>query len=315
MDAKAGLRALLEQRLDAGEVEIVFEHITAAQALTAIEALGRRASGRGGTPATGSDWRETLRAAGVEVAGDARGRGGETAGPREESEQPAWVPPPKRDAPGPLPVNIRAGLVVGEADSELFGGPFSGLANLGEVATAVAGCTRCALYETAKNPVPGSGNPNADLVCVGEAPGEREDQAGEPFVGQAGQLLTKILAAIKLSRDDVFICNVLKHRPPGNRNPFPHEVQACSPYLLRQLELIRPKAILALGTFAAQTLLQSNQKISHLRGFVHRYYGIPLVATYHPAALLRNQAWKRDTWEDVKLVRRILDSPAPVAGP
>jgi len=137
---------------------------------------------------------------------------------------------------------------------------------------------------------------------------------GQPFVGQAGQLLTKILAAIKLSRDDVFICNVLKHRPPGNRNPLPHEVQACSPYLLRQLELIRPKAILALGTFAAQTLLQSNQKISHLRGFVHRYYGIPLVATYHPAALLRNQAWKRDTWEDVKLVRRILDSPIAVTG-
>jgi DNA polymerase len=146
-------------------------------------------------------------------------------------------------------------------------------------------------------------------VCVGEAPGAVEDQTGRPFVGPAGQLLDKILAAIGLSRTDVFICNVLKHRPPGNRNPTPAEIEACSPYLVRQIELIKPRVILALGTFAAQTLLETKEPIGKLRGRVHRYYGVPLVVTYHPAALLRNPAWKRPTWEDVQLARRLLDSP------
>jgi DNA polymerase len=147
-------------------------------------------------------------------------------------------------------------------------------------------------------------------MCVGEAPGANEDATGRPFVGQAGQLLTKILAAIKLAREDVFIVNVLKHRPPGNRNPRPEEVEACSPYLVRQLELVRPKVIVAFGTFAAQTLLNTKDSIGKLRGKVHRYYGTPLIVTYHPAALLRNPAWKRPTWEDVQLARRILDSAA-----
>jgi DNA polymerase len=143
---------------------------------------------------------------------------------------------------------------------------------------------------------------------VGEAPGANEDATGRPFVGQAGQLLTKILAAINLSRDEVFICNVLKHRPPGNRNPMPDEVTACRPYLIRQLEVIRPAVIVAFGTFAAQTLLETKLAITKLRGQVHRYHGIPVIVTYHPAALLRNPNWKRPTWEDVRLARRILDS-------
>jgi DNA polymerase len=151
------------------------------------------------------------------------------------------------------------------------------------------------------------GDPNADFMLVGEAPGANEDEQGEPFVGQAGQLLNKIIGAIGLSRDDVFIANVLKHRPPGNRNPLPEEITACSPYLVRQIELIRPKVIVALGTFAAQTLLDTKLTIGKLRGQVHRYYGVPLVVTYHPAALLRNPSWKRPTWEDVQLARRILD--------
>jgi DNA polymerase len=129
-------------------------------------------------------------------------------------------------------------------------------------------------------------------------------------VGRAGDLLTKILEAVKFRREDVFICNVLKHRPPGNRNPSPEEIRACSPYLLRQLELLRPRVILALGTFAAQTLLQTTQPIGKLRGQVHRFHGVPLIVTYHPAALLRNPAWKRPTWEDVQLARRIFDSAA-----
>jgi DNA polymerase len=204
-------------------------------------------------------------------------------------------------------LGVPVGLTVGEDLRELFGGPFDHLDSLGAIATTVAACTRCPLHRTATNPVPGEGNPEADLVVVGEAPGAEEDATGRPFVGASGQLLTKILAAISLGRDDVFICNVVKHRPPGNRNPAPDEVEACSPYLVRQLELLRPKVILTLGNFAAQTLLATKLGITKLRGQVHLYYGIPLVPTYHPAALLRNEAWKRPTWEDVKLARRILD--------
>jgi uracil-DNA glycosylase len=183
--------------------------------------------------------------------------------------------------------------------------------SLGDVRAVVAKCTRCPLYATALNPVPGEGNHNADFMVVGEAPGQTEDEQGKPFVGRAGQLLTQILEAIQLKREDVFICNVLKHRPPGNRNPEPDEVKACSPYLIRQIELVQPKVILALGTFSAQTLLDTKTPIGKLRGQVHEYHGVPVVVTYHPAALLRNPAWKRPTWEDVQLARRILDSAPP----
>jgi DNA polymerase len=200
------------------------------------------------------------------------------------------------------------GIVVPRIESQLMPGAIEKLDSLDAIAKQVKNCTRCSLYKTATNPVPGEGDPNADLVCVGEAPGAKEDETGRPFIGQAGQLLTKILAAIDLTREQVFICNVLKHRPPGNRNPLPEEVEACSPYLIRQLELIKPKVIVAFGSFAAQTLLNSKTSIGQLRGLVHQYHGIPLIVTYHPAALLRNPAWKRPTWEDVKLARRILDS-------
>ena len=221
--------------------------------------------------------------------------------------------PTKATAPESPRGDAASGLTVGTPSVELFGGPMALLDSLEKIAAHVASCTRCPLYSTATNPVPGEGNPNADFMCVGEAPGATEDETGRPFVGAAGQLLTKILGAIDLKREDVYICNVLKHRPPGNRNPRPEEVTACSPYLIRQIELIRPKVILALGTFAAQTLLDTKLSIGKLRGQVHRYYGVPLVVTYHPAALLRNPGWKRPTWEDVQLARRILDS-APSGG-
>lgn len=201
------------------------------------------------------------------------------------------------------------GLEAVADDPELFDDDIMRLPSLKAIEKSVAKCTRCRLHKTALNPVPGEGNPKAGLVCVGEAPGANEDQTGRPFVGPAGNLLNKILAAVDLRREDVFICNVLKHRPPGNRNPLPDEVAACSPYLVRQLELIKPKVIVAFGSFAAQTLLETKAPIGKLRGVVHQYHGIPLVVTYHPAALLRNPAWKRPTWEDVKLARRILDSP------
>ena len=219
---------------------------------------------------------------------------------------------PQSAASGASPLeDVPTGLVVGGASRALFGDPAAKLDTIEEIARVVAECRRCPLYATATNPVPGDGNPDADFMCVGEAPGANEDEQGKPFVGQAGQLLTKILAAIDLKREDVFIANVLKHRPPGNRNPLPDEVIACSPYLVRQIELIRPKVILALGTFAAQTLLETKLTIGKLRGQVHRYYGVPLIVTYHPAALLRNPAWKRPTWEDVQLARRILDRARP----
>lgn len=232
-----------------------------------------------------------------------------SATPTRESTPRLSLAPPGAVAPAILPLEqIPAGLVVGSPVHDIFGGA-SAWSSLGEIANAVGTCTKCPLYKTAKNPVPGEGNPEADFVCVGEAPGATEDEQGRPFVGQAGQLLTKILGAIDLRREDVFICNVLKHRPPGNRNPEPDEVAACSPYLVRQIELLRPKVILALGTFAAQTLLQTRESIGKLRGRIHRYYGVPLIVTYHPAALLRNPSWKRPTWEDVQLARRLFDRP------
>jgi DNA polymerase len=187
-------------------------------------------------------------------------------------------------------------------------GPLAAVETLDALAAHIAGCTGCTLAKSARNHVPGEGSPAAQFVVVGEAPGEKEDELGRPFVGRSGDLLTKILEAVQLKREDVFICNVLKHRPPGNRNPSPDEIKACSPYLLRQLELLQPRVILALGTFASQTLLQTSQPIGKLRGLVHRFHGVPLIVTYHPAALLRNPAWKRPTWEDVQLARRIFDS-------
>ena len=210
----------------------------------------------------------------------------------------------------PLAADVPAGLVVGAPERELFGGPIGSADTLEAIVELVHRCTRCPLYATATQGVPGEGSAQARLMCVGEAPGANEDATGRPFVGQAGQLLTKILAAINLTREEVFIANVLKHRPPGNRNPRPEEVEACRPYLVRQIELIRPEVIVAFGTFAAQTLLETKLPIGKLRGAVHRYHGVPLIVTYHPAALLRNPAWKRPTWEDVQLARRLLDRAA-----
>jgi uracil-DNA glycosylase family 4 len=168
-------------------------------------------------------------------------------------------------------------------------------------------CRKCDLCQGRTTVVWGSGTPHTALLVVGEAPGYHEDQRGEAFVGPAGQLLTKILEAIGFRRDQVFITNVLKCRPPGNADPHPHQVAACEPYLVSQIELIRPAAILALGRHAAHTLLRSEAPMASLRGRVFRYQGVPLIATYHPAALLRNAKLKRPTWEDVQLLRRIYD--------
>ncbi|MGH7572112.1 MAG: uracil-DNA glycosylase [Gemmatimonadota bacterium] len=175
-------------------------------------------------------------------------------------------------------------------------------------------CTRCELHLTRTQGVFGSGTPLSGFMVVGEAPGFHEDQKGEAFVGAAGQLLTKILAAIGFSRDEVFITNILKSRPPGNADPAPHQVSACIPYLERQIELIGPAVILTLGRHAARTLLGVDGSMASLRGRVFEYRGVPVVATYHPAALLRNPKLKRPTWEDVQLARRVHDEGAAVMG-
>jgi DNA polymerase len=171
----------------------------------------------------------------------------------------------------------------------------------------VSGCTKCGLHKSRTQTVFGVGDENADWMLIGEAPGAEEDRTGEPFVGQAGKLLDNMLAAIGLSRrQNVYIANVLKCRPPGNRNPAPEEVEQCTPYLLRQIELIQPKLIVAMGRFAAQTLLDTDASISSLRGRVHRYAGVPLIVTYHPAYLLRTLEDKAKSWEDLVFARKTL---------
>lgn len=309
MDAREQLRRYLEQRREAGETELVFDSLSVDEAMRILDTAGGASTpavGKKGTERTErvpkasepppGDWRTVLRDAGVP-----------SAPPPPPPAPPTSVTAATAESHATIPLEqVPSGIVIGGAGKELFGAP-SPFSTLKDVADAVASCTRCPLHRDAKNPVPGEGNPNADFMCVGEAPGATEDELGRPFVGQAGQLLDKILLAIGFQRTDVFICNVLKHRPPGNRNPMPDEVQACSPYLLRQIELVQPRVILALGTFAAQTLLNTRDGIGKLRGQIHRYHGVPLVVTYHPAALLRNPAWKRPTWDDVKLAKRLLD--------
>ena len=169
-------------------------------------------------------------------------------------------------------------------------------------------CTRCKLHKLGRKQIVfGVGNPNADLMFVGEAPGADEDVQGEPFVGRAGQLLTKIIEAIGLARGDVYIANLIKCRPPGNRNPEPDEAEQCEPFLFRQIDTIRPKVIVALGKFAAQALLRTTDPITRLRGRQFTYRDAILIPTYHPAYLLRTPSAKRDVWEDMKKVRSILN--------
>lgn len=235
----------------------------------------------------------SARAAGVRVRAEAR-----------ESDEPVNA---ARVETEPEPVDIAqsdTGNTVVREESPA--GP-AAEDTLERIAREVSTCQKCPLCTTRVNAVPGEGDPHASLVFVGEAPGGTEDKQGRPFVGRAGHLLTDIITkGMKLRREDVFICNVLKCRPPDNRTPNPEEVMHCEPYLLRQLALIRPKVICALGAVAAQTLLKTNTPISKLRGLWHDYHGIALRVTYHPAYLLRNPADKAKTWEDVQEIMRYL---------
>lgn len=179
---------------------------------------------------------------------------------------------------------------------------------LTELNEQICTCMQCPLGHTRTNFVFGSGSPNADIMIVGEAPGADEDEQGLPFVGRAGQLLTKILEAISLPREEVYICNILKCRPPNNRKPLVGETDQCEPYLWKQIEIVQPKLILALGLTAANTLLKNKESMTNLRGKIHDYHGIRTLVTYHPAALLRNPEWKKYAWDDVKLLRNLYDA-------
>ena len=343
MNAKERLRAYLEQRRELGESEMVLDALEVDDVMRMLGALsGAPSPASEGTSAPApsepraltpspraapAPEREaappperTVRDDDAAETGDWREvmRNLKSAAPARRDPVPA-APPPAAGAPAAEPVRPRGtlqitglvvplGLRVERPDPAHVNQASVQWGTLADVTAAIAACTGCALVQTATRPVPGVGDPNADVLVVGEAPGEKEDEAGEPFVGPAGQLLTKILGAIQLTRESVYICNVLKHRPPGNRNPLPEEVRACAPFLQRQIDLVQPRLILAFGTFAAQSLLGTKLALGKLRQQVHWYQGIPLIATYHPAALLRNDAWKRPTWEDVKLARRVLDA-------
>ncbi|MFH0882712.1 MAG: uracil-DNA glycosylase [bacterium] len=222
-----------------------------------------------------------------------------------------WVPPAvtsrgknspspwERGAPEPEPLIPIPGQIEN---------PFPDYNDLDSFDKAISGCMKCPLGATRTKFVFGIGDPNADLVLVGEAPGADEDRQGDPFVGRAGKLLDQILSAVDLRRGEgVYIANILKCRPPGNRDPLTSEVEQCEPHLVKQLQLLQPKLIVALGRIAAQTLLRSTMSLTKMRGHVHDYHGIPLLVTFHPAALLRNPQWKRPTWEDVQQMKKLLD--------
>jgi len=186
--------------------------------------------------------------------------------------------------------------------------PWVGTDSLSSLNSEIHSCLKCPLGHTRTNFVFGVGNPNAEVMFVGEAPGADEDAQGEPFVGRAGQLLNKILEAVNLKRDEVYICNILKCRPPNNRDPESIEMETCTPYLYKQIELIKPKFIICLGRIAGQWLLQTKDTLTSLRGKFHDYNGVKMIVTYHPAALLRNPNWKYPAWEDMKMFRAEYDA-------
>lgn len=275
------LRRYLRQRMELGETELVLDRF----APDALEALLR-----GGAPAD-----SPLRP----PAQPAPRRRAESVGadlPASAASAPAA--PREERAAGELR-RVRIGAPPGDAASA---------GTLDELREMALPCVGCALCEGRTQVVFGEGDPRARIMVVGEAPGAEEDRSGRPFVGRAGKLLDRFLESIGSPRESVYICNVLKCRPPGNRNPRPEEIEACSGYLRRQVELVDPEVILAVGTFPAQTLLGTDEPIGRLRGRVHEYGGRPLVPTYHPAAVLRNPSWIRPVWDDLQRLREVLSS-------
>jgi len=256
-------------------------------------------------------WQQYLRQqaelGGGEVYLTTAGQGGSGAVETDEPAAPRPSGPAAVDWHKGAPPIPGPGLTVELPALDLLGDGLGALETLEAVAARIVACTRCSLATGRRQAVPGEGDPDADLMLVGEGPGASEDETGRPFVGAAGALLTQILASIGIARERVFIANVVKCRPPQNRKPLPDESSACLPYLRRQIQLVRPKVIVALGGTAAESLLGVRQSLGSLRGAVHSYGGVPLVVTYHPAALLRNPNWKKPTWDDVRIARQLLD--------
>ena len=264
------------------------------------------------TPETQGD-REELRSVVAQLRTNiaARGRSGllgvplTAAAPKRPAALAAVAPPA---SPPPQPAASVSMKPLDPTDEDRAPGAPRGAAGLQLVREELGDCKRCKLCTTRTNIVFGVGNPDANLVFVGEAPGADEDAQGEPFVGKAGQLLTKMIEAMGYARGDVYICNVLRCRPPGNRNPEPDEVAACEPFLKKQLGVIRPRMIVALGKFAVQCLLRDETPIGRLRGNLRSYEGIPLMPTFHPAYLLRDPSKKKLAWDDLKAVNAALAS-------
>lgn len=223
-------------------------------------------------------------------------------------------PPPARKASPPAASPVRPAR-VDLAPSAAASRPVSPAeplpADLAGLAKIIAGCKKCGLHETRTRTVPGQGTPHPEIMFIGEAPGEDEDEQGLAFVGKAGQLLTKMIQAMGLTREEVFIGNILKCRPPGNRKPLPLEMEACMPYLKTQIAVLKPRVIVALGATSAQGLLNTETSISRLRGCWQTFEGIDLMPTYHPSYLLRNPSAKKEVWEDLQAVLRHLNKPIP----
>ncbi|MHC4248371.1 MAG: uracil-DNA glycosylase [Planctomycetota bacterium] len=270
---------------------------------------------RDGKPPAGESGARTRRREAVEAA---RRRSSEAARAREVTKGPDGAPAQEAEPEREIVIESLGGShdemsLLSEAERSgiphVSAKEAPNAERLAELAEAAGGCSRCGLAGGRTNVVFGEGDPEAKLVFVGEAPGAEEDRTGRPFVGRAGKLLTKIIEAMGYAREDVYICNVLKSRPPGNRNPLPDEIAACSPFLHEQLAVIRPKAICALGGPASQTLLKTKEGITRLRGRFFWYRGIPLMPTFHPAYLLRNPKMKKEVWEDMKTLKRFLERP------
>jgi uracil-DNA glycosylase len=284
-------RRYLEQQIELGGSEVVLSRKVGVQRSSTSGHSERSEESAGGTSV-----RDVDRASPGPIPRSARDDARVLTSP---AVRPSW----RRGAP-PIP---GPGLAIESPEHHLLGDDLTSLSTIEEVAERIRTTHCCGLCSGRTNAVPGEGNPNAKLFLVGEGPGATEDAQGRPFVGQAGTLLNGILEAIEVPRDSVYITNIVKCRPPQNRKPLPDEIAACIPYLHRQLEIIKPKVILALGSTAAEAMLGVRKSLGELRGKVHTYNGIPLIVTYHPAALLRNPNWKKPTWDDVRIARQLLD--------
>lgn len=315
----AALARALRQRIELGEVELVLERRGREETLALLRAF---AAGKVEGAGAGGSAAEQVSGA---PAGERPAKQAAPAGPAgpPARERPAAPPPATPSPAAPVRGELRVAEDPAGAGSPTPGGMADPVASRGpalpvlpdgydELRAEALGCTRCPLAGSRTQVVFSDGPPDARLVVVGEAPGANEDATGRPFVGAAGRFLDLLLATVGLSREDsVYICNVLKCRPPGNRNPLPAEIEACAPYLRKQIELVRPEAILAVGSFAGQLLTgREGTALGRLRGHVHAFEGVPLVVTYHPAALLRNGRWTRAFWDDLQLLRDVMDGSA-----